>query len=139
MQLVNAFDEIVELLAQNASLKAELEEAHRNLIHAQTNATGWETQAEENAAALQEAREALENRELEWLPFDDAPTDGRKLIVGSIAKFTPYKEPKKQGRKGRWQIRDEYGKWRNIDRTADHYIAGYKPDRRRAREVQGGE
>ena len=70
----------------------------------------------------------VDEREIDWQPMEAAPTDGRKIIIGQIAKWVPYMDPQKMGRTGRWQVRNDYGKWSNCDRANDYFITGYKPD-----------
>jgi len=82
-------------------------------------------------AEVDRLRAELDSREIQWAPIHEAPTDGRKIIIGNIAKFVHYKDPAQMGgRKGRWQVRDDYGNWSNCDRKIDYYIDGYKLDRR---------
>ncbi len=100
------------------SLPAAIAEARR---------TGDDQTADwlEELERLRAERESLPK----WRPFHEAPTYGKKIIIGTIAKFVPYKNPKNMGgQKGRWQIRDDYGKWRNCERQKDYWLDGYVVD-----------
>jgi hypothetical protein len=56
---------ILSLIEEVEGLRGERDAIHRDYVHAQTNATGWETQAEENAAENERLRAELDKAHAE--------------------------------------------------------------------------